>query len=355
MRPIRPVSQSLKCPTNRQLPCWRAAPFQTRGRHSTLPTNRGNVAQRPELGQDPRTIPLSEQYIQNNQINYVQVPFSPNQEEYQHNEEETLRQLHDIPYIKVRYLRPAIWALTVSAGLYITLAYLEANESSKPLPRTQIRRFQPRITSTPNQVLSNFWNDLDPIARLSIGIIATNGAVHLGSIVAPSLWYQLWHTPARNVNYTLLTSTFVHSGPMHLLLNMWVCWNFLLPTGHSRLFEGNPYHSLSFFLSTGVLSGYAQHLSTIFSNPLKSIQAGQVPQAFIRSGGASGALFGVFGAFCMEYPDASVGIIFIPISVAASTFLPCIMAFDLFGIVRGFRGLNLGHAVSMNKQLAALY
>jgi rhomboid-like protein len=28
--------------------------------------------------------------------------------------------------------------------------------------------------------------------------------------------------------------------------------NFMKPVGYSRLFEGSPYHTLSFFLSTGV-------------------------------------------------------------------------------------------------------
>lgn len=105
---------------------------------------------------------------------------------------------------------------------------------------------------------------------------------------------------------------------------------------------------LSFFLSTGVLSGYGQHLATIFSSQTKALRARAPPEVFIRCGGASGALFGVFAAFCMQYPNAGVGIIFVPISIAASTMLPCVMAFDLLGMVRGF-GLGLGHAVSTDR------
>jgi rhomboid-like protein len=122
-----------------------------------------------------------------------------------------------------------------------------------------------------------WWQNQDPISRLSIGIIATNGAVHLGRFVAPGYWGKLWHTPIRNVNYTILTSTFVHSGPFHLFFNMWACYNFLLPTGYSRAFEGNPYHLGAFFVTTGILSGYAQHLSTIFSNTAKALQTGFPP------------------------------------------------------------------------------
>jgi rhomboid-like protein len=141
------------------------------------------------------------------------------------------------------------------------------------------------------------------------------------------------------LDYTLFTSTFVHFGSMHLLFNMWACYNFLTPTGYSRAFEGSPYHTLSFFLSAGVLSGYAQHLTTMFSRSASTV--------WVRSGGASGALFGVFGVFCTQYPNAGVGIMFVPFSIAASTMLPLVMAFDAYGMVRGIPRLNLGHAVSV--------
>jgi rhomboid-like protein len=55
----------------------------------------------------------------------------------------------------------------------------------------------------------------------------------------------------------------------------------------------------------------------------------------------------MFGVFCMQYPDAGVGIIFVPVYIAAQYFLPAIMAFDLYGMTVGFKRLNLGHAVSV--------
>jgi rhomboid-like protein len=65
--------------------------------------------------------------------------------------------------------------------------------------------------------------------------------------------------PARNVNYTNFTSMFVHGGALHFGLNMYFLHTFMGPVGYSRAFEGSPYHPLSFFLSTGVLSGFVRN------------------------------------------------------------------------------------------------
>jgi rhomboid-like protein len=127
------------------------------------------------------------------------------------------------------------------------------------------------------------------------------------------------------------------------VVNMYCVNNFLLPVGYSRVFEGSPYHTLSFFLSTGVLSGFAQHWSTLI--PLKKHV---VPEIFIRCGGASGALLGVLGVFCMQYPTAGLGIMFVPVHFDAQYVLAALVAFDFIGMVRGYSFVNFGHAVSHN-------
>jgi hypothetical protein len=67
----------------------------------------------------------------------------------------------------------------------------------------------------------------------------------------------------------------------------------------------------------------AQHWSTLIP-----VQKRSVPEIFIRSGGASGALFGVLGVFCMQYPNAGLGIMFIPVHFDAQYVLPAILLFD---------------------------
>ena len=254
----------------------------------------------------------------------------------------------ELGHTKVRYLRPAIWAIAVSCGIFVGLSYLEAKRELKKestsaggwlqAPQWNTRRQGP---PTPTEVVTGAWNGLDPISRVSYGIIGANTGIHLSSFLVPRAWDLLWHLPARNVNYTQFTSMFVHSGALHFFFNMYFLNNFMTPVGYSRLFEGSPYHTLAFYLSTGVLSGYAQHLATLIPT-----QKHVIPEVFIRCGGASGALFGILGVFCMQYPTAGLGIMFVPVHFEAQYVLPAILLFDFIGMVRGYSFVKFGHAVS---------
>lgn len=259
----------------------------------------------------------------------------------------------ELPDVKIKFLTPAIWALAVSSGVYVSLAYFTAkNELENTGP---YRLFQgngthvnhptsPYISRgppTPTELATQAWRQMDPMSKLSWSIIGFSGVVHLSSTVAQGAWQRLWHIPATNRNYTLLTSTFVHGGLMHLGINMYALYNFLPVTGYSSTFRGDTNHMLSFFVATGLVSGLAQHIAgTIFTR-------GRPYSPFIPSGGASGALFAVLGTFCMQYPNAGLGVILIPYHVEAQYFLPAIMLFDLVGMVRGFSFVNLGHAVCL--------
>ncbi|KAF2451221.1 hypothetical protein P171DRAFT_375230 [Karstenula rhodostoma CBS 690.94] len=261
----------------------------------------------------------------------------------------------ELPNVKVRFLVPTIWAITVSMGIYISLAYFTAKDeleskssyhlfqgNSKPARAPSYSTYAPNGPPTPTEIVTRAWRDADPMAKLSWGLIGVNGAVHLSGLVAQRAWQHLWHIPATNRNYTLFTSTFVHAGPMHLGVNLYALYNFLPATGYSGLFRGDTNHMLSFFLSTGVLSGLAQHCAGMI------FKQGRAYAPFISSGGASGALFAVFGAFCMEYPTQGVGIILIPWYMEAQYFLPIVMAFDLVGMVRGYSFVNFGHAAHLS-------
>ena len=159
-----------------------------------------------------------------------QIPEEPRWRVYQNSEEvgyvepEIARQ---IPLFggtpKVKYLRPAIFAMVVSAGFYTFLAYRQAKSELDPPARHDHYRPPSRSESLPNpiELATNVWQDMNPISKVSSGIIGTCAAVHLTKIIAPLYWDSLWHMPARNLDYTLFTSTFVHSGIWHLGFNMW--------------------------------------------------------------------------------------------------------------------------------------
>jgi membrane associated rhomboid family serine protease len=67
---------------------------------------------------------------------------------------------------------------------------------------------------------------------------------------------------------------------------------------------------------------------------------------FSAAVGASGALYGLITAFAFMFPDAELGIMFIPIPIKAKYFVPVLVAFDLFSGVTGytiFGGGNIAH------------
>ncbi|KAF2275585.1 uncharacterized protein EI97DRAFT_399781 [Westerdykella ornata] len=309
--------------------------YQTRYRHTT-PTQPKDSIPEQRL---PEGSTKSSQYVET---------------QHGHPESEVPLNYYQFVPRKTRYLRPAIFSIGLSAGLFALLSYLDARAQveHEKKPRVHIKPYyRPGEVTTPTEVLSRTWEYLHPVSKMTAGIIGTNVGVHLATTLLPSFRSVLAHTPALNQNYSLFTSIFAHSGAFHLGINMYACYMFMPPVAVSRAFEGDPYHVLSFFLSTGVLSSYAQHFSTIFSDPAKALRAGKVPETMIPSLGASGALFGLLAVFAMQYPDAGLGIMFLPFSIAAKNMLPMVMAFDAYGAVRGYPGLHLGHAAHLGGAL----
>jgi len=237
----------------------------------------------------------------------------------------------------------------MASTLYIGIAFLEGyyhedatrQTSWNPFERYQQQQQQQQQQqsnrlSGPYHILSEYWKGTDSMSKLVAGTIVANGAVALTEKPLPAFWFQLWHNPARNVNYTLLTSAFVHSGMLHLGVNMYALMNFMPMVGHSPLFEGNTYHMSAFYLSTAVLASYGEHFTTLWRRSSRTAMMG----------GASGALFAVIGAYATLYPQHQMGIIFLPWSFDAQSLLWGMMAFDVVGATIGFKGLHLGHGVS---------
>jgi membrane associated rhomboid family serine protease len=96
----------------------------------------------------------------------------------------------------------------------------------------------------------------------------TDSLVQWGADYGPKTLHGQW--------WRLLTATFLHIGILHLLFNMWAFWEAGLLV--ERL-VGN-----AGFLALYVISGLAGSLASEFWNPQ------------VVSAGASGAVFGVFGA-----------------------------------------------------------
>ena len=59
--------------------------------------------------------------------------------------------------------------------------------------------------------------------------------------------------------------------------------------------------------------------------------------------GASGAVYGVLAAYGLNFKDHKLGLIFIPIPIAAKYFIPGIIAFDLFFGMTSYSIGNVAH------------
>lgn len=92
---------------------------------------------------------------------------------------------------------------------------------------------------------------------------------------------------------TLLTSTFVHGGFMHLAGNMLFLWIF----GDNLEDEMGHLPFLGFYILSGLGAGYLHVLSA--------------PSSAIPTVGASGAIAGVMGGYLLLFPKAKVDILLI--------------------------------------------
>jgi membrane associated rhomboid family serine protease len=52
--------------------------------------------------------------------------------------------------------------------------------------------------------------------------------------------------------------------------------------------------------------------------------------------GASGAVYGLLVAFGLTFPNAKLGLIFVPVPIAAKYFIPALVGLDLLSGVTGF-------------------
>ena len=146
-------------------------------------------------------------------------------------------------------------------------------------------------------------------------------------------WQDLGFNPLSTLNYstllsvdlfnilTLFSSLFIHSGPLHLLMNMLILILMGLPF-EERVGTGA---FVKIYLISGILGSLLTGLSAIH------LGTGEADSYHI---GASGAVFGIMGAFAYLYPKDEIpmllGFIFlhrVPVFIAAVVFAGAETAF----------------------------
>lgn len=88
--------------------------------------------------------------------------------------------------------------------------------------------------------------------------------------------------------FTIISSTFIHGGFLHLIGNMWYLYIF----GDNIEDHFGHFNYFCFYMTCGIVAGLAQ--------------MGAEPTSWIPCVGASGAIAGVLGAYLVLYPHAKV-------------------------------------------------
>jgi membrane associated rhomboid family serine protease len=131
-----------------------------------------------------------------------------------------------------------------------------------------------------------------------------------------------------DVFWQLVTYMFLHGALWHILFNMYVLWLF----GHALERVWGMRYFLTYYFFTGIGAG----LTTV----VVAIITGQ--DYYSVSVGASGAIYGVFLAFGMLFPNQPLFLLFIPVPIPAKYAVMILGGFALFASITGFLPL-IGH------------
>jgi rhomboid-like protein len=170
------------------------------------------------------------------------------------------------------------------------------------------------------------WNSLNDSTKTIAVLIGINTII-FGMWKIPTLRIVMnkyfVHNPLSGRSFTLLTSVFSHEAFWHYSFNMLALYSF----GDLvyRIFGREQF--LAFYLSSGMIASCISHVVSLSFKRYQTI---------MPSLGASGAIFACFAACAIQYPDASVYLIFLPFfPIKISYALPAMMVFDLWGIISG--------------------
>ncbi|KAG0702683.1 Presenilins-associated rhomboid-like protein, mitochondrial [Chionoecetes opilio] len=192
------------------------------------------------------------------------------------------------------------------------------------------------------QAINSWWNELNDGQKVFWPICLVNGIVfacwHHPGLQSTMFRYFCSNPAARAVCWPMFFSTFSHFAFIHFGLNMYVLHSF--SSGVGRCLGKEQF--LAMYLSGGVVSSLASHAFKV---------ARRCPGPSL---GASGAIMALLGYFCTVYPDAQLGIVFIPgLNFSADSAIKAIMCLDAAGMAMGWRMFD--HAAHLGGALFGLF
>lgn len=173
--------------------------------------------------------------------------------------------------------------------------------------------------------------------------------------------------------YQVLTHMFMHGGVSHIAFNMFALYSFGATL--EQFWGRNKF--IFFYISCGLGAAFIHTLSNYYffhnelitlisegflkTDILNLLNQGKIDTRWTdiigQSGidnlansfsvpavGASGAIYGLLVAFAFIFPDATLGLMFIPVPIKAKYFIPIIVGIDLFSGVTGFSIFGSGIA-----------
>ncbi|CAL7949259.1 unnamed protein product [Xylocopa violacea] len=167
--------------------------------------------------------------------------------------------------------------------------------------------------------MQKWWSSLPEGEKMFIPICFLNVLVYiLWRIPAyrPTMYKYFSNSPASGNCWPMLLSTFSHYSLLHLITNMYVLHNFC-PIAVTVLGREQ---FLAFYLTSGVVSSFSSHL-------YKAAIGIKDPSL-----GASGALMGIFGFLCTQFPNMYLSIVFISaLKFQSGTAIKAAMGIDMLG------------------------
>lgn len=268
----------------------------------------------------------------------------------------------------VRVAGPIIWSIAAVGTVYFTCAAYDVYQDVKGYPESRrhgvdikqleankARRRPSGDDGFPDvsQGIGSAWNSLSGPSKVLAAVTTTNTAL-LVLQKAPSHAVENWmfthlcHIPAAGAfRYPqLLTSAFMHTGPLHLFMNTFVLFNFAPPLARSSTFDSSGSHLLAFFLSGAVLSALGSHVACRFP-PNRA-------HRFRPGLGFSGVVSAVFAGWCMENPDGRVRVFPIPAEFTSAGMLQFSAVFEMLGVVGLWARLRLPLDVAFAAHLSGL-
>ncbi|KAG6796756.1 presenilins-associated rhomboid-like protein, mitochondrial [Apis laboriosa] len=189
--------------------------------------------------------------------------------------------------------------------------------------------------------METWWRNLSEGERIFVPICFLNVLVFLSWHIPafrPTMYRYFCSNPTSNRCWPMLFVTFSHYSLLHLIINMYVLYDFC----KIAVTELGREQFLALYLTSGVVSSFSSYLykaSVGIKDP---------------SLGASGAIMGVLGFVCTQFPNVYLSIVFLPmLKFTASSAIKAVMGLDTVGCL--MRWQRLDHAAHLGGALFGIF